>query len=487
MIGIVRPEIMVTLATAVTEAAFRALDWFYIVAVLALLLVALGLAFSKYGRLVLGAPGDKPEFSRQSWLAMLFSAGMGVGLVFWGVAEPLIHFAGAPGSDPNTLEAARRAFVITGFHWGLHAWAVYCIAALVIAYYGYRRRLPYLPGASIEHGFAGQRWVPTTAWTANLIAVLAVAFGVAGSIGMGVLQLHSGLHVVAGVPIDSPLVVVGILLALIVSYTASAATSIDKGIRILSNVNMILALSLMSFVLVTGPTATLLKAFVTGVGDYLTALPNLSFKLYPYSDDHSWQGSWTLTYFIWWIAWAPFVGVFIARISRGRTIREFVLGVLLVPTVFSLLWFTIFGGTGLDIELRGGGGIAELASSDAALALFALFDHLPMTMVLNVIAISLIFVFLVTSVDSAVFVLGMLTTGGSLNPPRRRKLAWGMIVGLLGAALALTGQIAVLRSVAIIGAIPFTFILLIQTGALLRTLLSDASPRNATAPEGDDD
>jgi glycine betaine transporter len=489
IIGIARPDLLVSASSALTGAVFRALDWFYMFAVTALLIASLALALSKYGRLRLGAPNDKPEFSTPSWLAMLFAAGMGVGLIFWGVAEPMIHYAGAPGTEPYTAAAARRAFVLTSFHWGVHAWAVYCMAALVIAYYGYRRGGSHLPGTPILRGFRG-RWVAPSAWTADLVGVLAVTFGVAGSVAMGVLQLHTGLNAVGGISIDSAAVLIAILLALVACYTASAATSISKGIKWLSNLNMTLAIVLMLFVLVAGPTAVLLKGFVSGVGDYVTSLLSLSLRLYPYEDHQAWLGSWTLTYFIWWIAWAPFVGVFIARISRGRTIREFVFGVIFAPTLFSLFWFAVFGGTALHEEIHGAGGIASLARENATVALFTLFDRLPLTTILSTIAIMLLFVFLVTSVDSATFVLGMLTSGGSSNPPRRRKLAWGVIVGLLGGALALTRDVAMLRSVAVLWAIPFTFILLVQVVALLRTVRGEGqrdppaepSPRKEQKP-----
>jgi len=259
-----------------------------------------------------------------------------------------------------------------------------------------------------------------------------------------------------------------ILVVLIIAYTASASTSLDKGIQWLSNINMALAVLLMVFVLSFGPTAHLLRGFVTAVGDYSAALVGLSLRLYPYNEGRVWLETWTLTYFLWWIAWAPFVGVFIARISRGRTIKQFVLGVLFVPTAFSLLWFSVFGGTGLDEEMNGAGGIARLVREDVSVALFSLFDRLPLSQLLSITALLLVFIFLVTSVDSATFVLGMLTTRGSLNPPTSRKLAWGLSLGALGGALMLSGNIDAVRAVAVLGALPFAFILLLQVAALLR-------------------
>jgi len=467
--GLVWPESIARAAAALTGAAFSSLDWFFMASVTAFLVFALWLAFSRYGRLKLGKPGDEPEFSTSSWLAMLFAAGMGVGLLFWGVAEPMSHYSAPPTADPATAEAARQAMVITNFHWGLHAWAIYCVGGLVLAYFGFRRGTPYLAGAPIREAFKG-RWVEPVARASDLLAVLAVAFGVAGSITFGVFQFRAGLHVVTGIPADSTGVALGLLGLLFVSYMTSAATSLDKGIRILSNVNMSLAIALLVFVLLAGPTAFLLRCFVTALGDYATSLPSLTLRLYPYQDLGSWVSSWTLTYFIWWIAWAPFVGIFIARISKGRTIREFVLGVIFAPSLFSVLWFAIFGGLGIWEETHGAGGIARMVNEDVTAALFALFDRLPLSSILSGVAVLLIFIFVVTSVDSATFVLAMLTSEGSTNPPTRRKLAWGISLAVLAAALLLAGNHEVVRAITVTGAIPFVLVLLLQVGALIRAL-----------------
>jgi glycine betaine transporter len=344
------------------------------------------------------------------------------------------------------------------------------VAALVLAYFAFRYQAPYLPGAPIRAVFGERRWAEPVARLADTVAVLAVAFGVAGSIGMGIFQLHTGLHVLWGVPLPSRLWSAGILVALVIAYITSASTSLDKGIRILSNVNVALAIALLLFVLAAGPTPHLLRGFVTSLGEYTASLVSLSLRLYPYDRGRSWLEGWTLTYFVWWIAWAPFVGVFIARISRGRTIREFLAGVLLVPSLLSILWFAVFGGTGLAEERYGQGGIAALVREDVSVALFSLFDRLPLSWLLSGTAMVLVFVFLVTSVDSATYVLGMLTSRGSLDPPTSRKLGWGISLGLLGGALMLSGNVHVVRSVAVLGALPFTFVLLLQVAALICAL-----------------
>ncbi len=476
VLGIINPDGLARMGGAITDATFRALDWFYLIIIIGFLVLSLWLAFGKYGHLKLGGDDTEPEFAYPSWLAMLFAAGMGAALLYWGVAEPVLHFTQAPGEVPGSPAAARNAIVMSLFHWGIHAWSVYSIAALVLAYFGFRRQTPYLPGAPLRNALTGW-WVEPVAWLADVLAIVAVALGVAGSIALGILQLRSGLHVVIGTPLDSTPVLIILLILVVASYMTSAATSVDKGIRILSNLNMGLAIILLGFVFLVGPTGALLRTFFTAFGDYTTQIITLSFQLYPFQDKaiSTWFRDWTVTYFIWWIAWAPFVGVFIARISRGRTIREFIMGVLLVPTLFTIFWFSIFGGMGLYEEVYGAGGLVALVQQDVNTTLFAFFDRLPFSLLLSGIGLVLIFIFVVTSVDSATFVLGMLTTNGSLNPPVRRKLTWGLTLGALGTALMFAGNPAAIKAVSIIGAIPFTFILLLQVAALLRALAEDSS------------
>ncbi len=484
--GITQPEALERGASLLTSTVFRAVDWFYMASVTAFLGIALWLAFSKYGSRRLGRDDERPEFSTISWLAMLFSAGMGAGLLFWAVAEPMSHFSSPPTGDAETARAARQAMVLANFHWGLHAWAIYCMAALALAYFRFRHGTPYLPGAPLRKAFRG-RWVEPAARAADFIAVLAVAFGVAGAMGLGIMQIHTGLSVVTGIPAGAKWVSVVILAVLFVAYMTSAATSLDKGIKWLSNINMGLAIALLLFVMFAGPTSHLLRTFVTVIGDYASGLVAISFRLYPYEDISEWLQSWTLTYLIWWIAWAPFVGVFIARISRGRTIREFILGVLLAPSAFSMLWFAVFGGTAFSLESDGRGGIARLVSEDVTVALFAVFDQLPMSSLLTALAVFLVFVFVVTSVDSATYVLSMMTSGGSMNPSRKQKLTWGVLLALLGGALLWASNIATVRAIAISGAIPFTFVLLIQVGGVLRAIVREKPGMVVKGPPPEDE
>jgi glycine betaine transporter len=479
--GVLRPDDLGNTASSLTSSALKALDWFFMAAVTGFVILCAMLAIGPYGKIKLGKDTDKPEFSLPSWMAMLFAAGMGVGLLFWGVSEPVRHFVEPAGLEPETAAAARQAMVLTCFHWGLHAWAVYAVTALVLAYFGFRKGAKYLPGEPLRWSFKG-RWVKPVGDVADIVGVLAVALGVAGSLGMGLMQIQSGLHIVTGVSGDSVWVGMAILACLVAAYMISATTGLDKGIRLLSNLNMTLAVLLLFFVLLTGSTVSLFGGFLTGLGDYASSLVGISLRLFPYQNLQEWTHRWTLTFFIFWIAWAPFVGVFIARISRGRTIREFVLGVLLVPTVFSVLWFAVFGGSGIHQELHGAGGMAALVKEDMTVALFTLFDRLPLSNLLSVTAILLIFIFLVTSADSATFVLGMLTSQGNPNPPTKRKVLWGIVLGALGAALLFTGKVESLQAVVVAGAIPFTFVILLQVAALIKELRKEPKPTPERPP-----
>jgi len=461
-------------AQSLTGFCLTHLDWFFLLSCTFFLALGLYLAFSKYGRIKLGGREDEPEFHTVSWLAMLFAAGMGAGLLFWGAAEPLMHYLNPPpGHTGQTPASARYALVVTNFHWGLHAWGIYAISGLCLGYFGFRKGLPLLASSPIQAAFGG-RLGKCSGAVADVVSVLAVVFGVTGSLGGGVLQIHAGCHSIFGTPEHSVLVAIAILVLLTAAYMTSAGTSLDKGIQILSNINIAMAVALLVFILFAGPTGFLLSAFVTSLGDYLSNLVVLSTRLFPYSGDSQWSRVWTLTYMIWWIAWAPFVGIFIARISRGRTIREFMIGVILVPTLFSVFWFAVFGGTVLHIELFGEGGLRGLMLADVEQTLFSMLDYFPLSWPLTLLTLVLIFTFLVTSADSATFVLGMMTTRGALNPPTWKKLTWGIVVALLTAStLFAEGGILVMRAIAIVGAIPFTIVMILHVLCLLKYLRSE--------------
>ncbi|HKK29157.1 MAG TPA: BCCT family transporter [Alphaproteobacteria bacterium] len=466
--GVLQPSAMTDAAMGFTTYVMTGASWFWLLLCTGLVLLSAGLAFGPYGSVRLGRDHERPEFSTGSWLAMLFAGGMGAGLLFWGVAEPVLHFDAPPGMVGGTPEAAREAMVITNLHWGLHAWSIYGVCALVIGYFSFRRGQPSLISTPIRTLFRGQTAARASA-AADVLGVVAVVFGLAGSLAMGVLQVRSGLREVFDVPATS-MTAIGVLAVLFVFYMLSASTGVDKGIKILSNINVLLALFILLFVISFGPTDFILETFVDTIGGYASRLPEMAFRLFPYEGMSGWSVSWTLTYLIWWLAWGPFVGIFIARISRGRTIREFCIGVILVPTLFSILWFAALGGSAFYIELFGPGGLSELVAADVSDALFAFFRYFPFSEFLSVIAVLLVFIFLVTSADSGTFVLSMMTTNGNLNPPIGHKFVWGILIAAITGATLFSGSVDVARAMAATGAIPFSAILMLQVIGFLRAL-----------------
>ncbi|MFO8091133.1 MAG: BCCT family transporter [Desulfatiglandaceae bacterium] len=472
--GITNPDRLAGSFINATTYILDAFDWLFMLSVTFFIVFSLLLALSDYGNLKLGKQEDEPEFGLISWLSMLFAAGMGAGLLFWGVAEPLSHYMiPPPGMSAMTPEAARWAFVMTHFHWGLHVWCIYGLFALIMGFFGFRHGYPMLAGSPFQATFKGRGGV-VVARIANIIAVLAVVFGISGALGLGVKQINAGMAEVFGTSPQSTFIMINILTILTICYLVSASTGLDKGIRFLSNLNMSIVVLVMLFVLFVGPTRFILSTFVTGLGDYLSNLPALSLKLYPFSAESEWIRSWTLTWMIWWIAWAPFVGVFIARISRGRTIRQFVVMVMLMPALFSILWFSVLGGASMYLELFGQVNLGSIVVENPSKALFALFAYFPISDILSSTVVFLVFIFLVTSADSGTFVLGMMTSEGNLNPSVFRKLFWGVIVSLItGAGLFAGGGVDLFRAIAISGAIPFTLIMIAHVFLLLRALFRE--------------
>lgn len=472
--GLIDPDTMTSAATDFTNYLLRGASWYWLLLTTGFVILAVYMALGPYGKIRLGKDNEEPEFSMASWIAMLFAGGMGAGLLFWGVAEPMYHFMGPPTMEGGTPEAAREAMVITMLHWGFHAWAIYGVCALVIAYFAFRRDAPSLISTPIRGLFKG-RTARNVSTAADVLGVLAVVFGLAGSLTMGVLQVRAGLGNVFDVEATTTVSIL-IMVVLFVSYMVSATTGVDKGIKILSNLNMVIALMIMLVVIFAGPTRFIFETFANTIGEYFSRMIEISFRLFPYEGQTGWSAGWTLIYLIWWLAWGPFVGVFIARISRGRTIREFCAGVIVVPTVFSILWFSAFGGTGIYIELFGSGGLADLVFEDTAKALFAFLGYFPAGEILSVLAIFLIFVFLVTSADSGTFVLSMMTTDGNLNPPAMHKMVWGSLVAIITVGTLLTGSVAVAKAMAVTGALPFSVILLLQIIGFMREIRTEIRP-----------
>ncbi|MEO3414118.1 BCCT family transporter [Roseovarius sp. CAU 1744] len=466
--GVISPNSMTGSAQAFTSYLLNGAGWMWLAMCSGFLLLGGYMAFGPYGHIRLGKDNEEPEFSTASWIAMLFAGGMGSGLLVWGAAEPMYHFVSPPGMEGETAEAAREALVITNLHWGLHAWSIYGCCALVIAYFTFRRNESSMISTPIKHVFKG----PTgekVGKAADILGVISVVFGLAGSLAMGALAVRSGMFYAFDTPQNNTMSMI-ILVVLFVAYMLSATTGVDKGIKILSNINMVLTVAIMLMVIYAGPTAFILETFVDSIGQYFSAIITKSFTLYPFEGLQGWTSGWTLTYLIWWLAWGPFIGIFVARISRGRTIREFIFGVVLVPTMFSMLWFAAFGGAGFYIEMYGGGGLKEIIFEDVFAALFAFLGYFPGATILAALAAALLFIFLVTSADSGTFVLSMMTTDGNLNPPIIQKMIWGVLIAVLTFSTLVTESVTVAKAMAITGAIPFAVIVLLQIVGFLREI-----------------
>lgn len=463
------------LTTANTEVV-QQLGWWYVAIVTGFVIFALWVAISPMGEIVLGKDDEEPEFGVRSWFAMLFAAGMGIGLVFWGVAEPLNHFAAPPPGSPagDEAETARTALDTTFLHWGLHAWAIYVVVGLAIAYAVHRKGRAISLRWALEPLF-GKRILGRWGDLIDIIAVVGTLCGVATSLGFGVTQLGAGLDYLGVITDGGNVLLVSLIAVITLIALISVVTGVEKGIKILSNINMGMAAVLLLLVLVLGPTVFLLSDFVTQIGSYLQNFINLSFNVRPFQEDGaSWLSSWTTYYWGWWMSWAPFVGVFIARISKGRTVRQFVTGVLLVPTLITFLWFSVLGGSAIYIEVFGNGGlVAEDGSVSTNTALFQLLDTLPIAGVLSVIAMFLIVVFFVTSSDSGSFVIAMLSEGGNLNPPIWTRVFWAVMTGVVAAVLLVAGGLGALQTTAILVAAPFSIVMVLMVIATAKALLAE--------------
>jgi choline/glycine/proline betaine transport protein len=448
----------------------RDFGWFYIVAVAMFLIFVLFLMMSRYGDVKLGPDESEPEYSYLSWFAMLFSAGMGIGLLFFGVAEPIQHYAKPPVGEGSTVESARQAMILTFFHWGVHAWAIYIVVGLALAYFAFRRGLPLTLRSGL-FPLIGKRIHGPIGHAIDIFAVLGTMFGVATSLGFGVLQVNAGFSYLFGLPVNATVQVV--LIAVITGMaTLSAGTGLDKGVKRLSELNIILAVLLLVFVLTVGSTVFLLQAFVQNIGAYLGAVVQRTFRMYAY-EPNAWLGDWTLFYWGWWISWSPFVGMFIARISRGRTIREFITGVLLVPALFTFLWMTVFGNTAIALDLSGAAPIAQTVADNMPVALFEVMEQLPFSLFASGLVTLLVITFFVTSADSGALVIDMITSGAAPNPPVWQRIFWAVCAGVVAAVLLLAGGLKALQTAALASALPFAIVMLFICYGLLRALQTE--------------
>lgn len=452
-------------------------SWFYVLTVAIILITVAFLAFSKYGDIKLGPDHSTSDYTNLSWFAMLFSAGMGIGLMFFGVAEPVMHFLNPPVGDGSTVEAARQAMRITFFHWGLHAWAIYAIVAIILAFFSYRHNLP-LTLRSALYPIIGDKIYGPIGHAVDIFAVIGTLFGVATSLGYGVLQVNTGLNYLWDIPVDTTTQVI-LILGVTALATLSVTTGLDKGIKRLSEINLLLAVGLLLFILIVGPTVFLLQAYVQNIGSYASNLLSSTFNLFAY-EKTDWIGGWTILYWAWWISWSPFVGLFIARISRGRTIREFTLGVLLVPTGFTLMWMTFFGNSAINLILAEG--ITQLGttvSNDVTVALFAFLENFPFASFTSVVATIMVIVFFVTSSDSGSMVIDMLCSNGNDDTPIWQRVYWAAGEGVIASILILAGGLAALQTMTIASALPFSIVLLVATYGLIKALRLDIAKKES--------
>ncbi|MDQ0299290.1 glycine betaine transporter [Salibacterium salarium] len=465
LVGIFAPDALENMTSNAQSFISTRFGWYYLIVVSLFVLVCLYIIVSPYGKIKLGKPDDKPEYNMATWFAMLFSAGMGIGLVFWGAAEPVYHYAtNSPTAEVGTDEAIKEAMRFTFFHWGIHAWGIYAIIALCLAYFKFRRDARGTVSSTLNTIMNTEG---TIGKIIDIIAVTATVSGVATTLGFGAVQINGGLSFMTNINNGFWTQFV-IIVVVTILFLLSASTGLDKGIRILSNTNMVIAAFLFVFVLIFGPTLYSLNIFTDTLGKYFQTLPAMSFRLAPLTDEaRDWIDNWTIFYWAWWIAWSPFVGTFIARVSKGRTLRQFTAGVLFVPSLVGFLWFSVFGGASILLESEGTAAISELATEES---LFGVFEHYPFGIIMSILAIGLIGTFFITSADSATFVLGMQTSDGSLNPTKKVKFIWGILLSATAVILLYSGGLQALENTMIVAAFPFSVIILLMILALFKAL-----------------
>jgi choline/glycine/proline betaine transport protein len=459
--------------------ASRNVGWYYLLAMTVYLVFVVGVALSGYGQVKLGADHDEPEFSYLSWAGMLFAAGISITLFFFCVSEPLTHYLQPPQGGVGGGEAgARQAMQLLFLHWGLHGWGVFALAAMALAYFAYRHNLP-LALRSALYPLIGKRINGPIGYTVDALGIVATVFGIGADMGFGVLHLNAGLNVLLPIP-HAPWVQVALIALMMGAAIIVAVSGVEKGVRWMSDINMLLAIALLLFMLFAGPTQYLLSTLMQNLGDYLGNVVGKSFDVYAYGGRADWLGNWTVFYWAWWIGWAPFVGLFIARISRGRTIREFVFGVLLIPLGFTLAWLSIFGNSALDQVLHHGQQqLAQLAVDDPPTVLYALLDGYPWSRTVIAVTVLVSFIFFVTSADSGAVVLSTLSSHGGApedDGPRWLRVFWGTVIAVLTAGLLLAGSIDALKSAVVLASLPFSAVLLLMMWGLTRAF-SDESHR----------
>lgn len=473
---IISPDAFELLTKQMNQWITDSFSWFYVLSVAIFLIILIFIALSDMGKIKLGPDHSQPDYRNGSWFAMLFTAGMGIGLMFFGVAEPVMHYVSPPSGNAQTVEAAQQAVRITFFHWGLHAWAIYALVGLSLAYFSFRYNLP-LKVRSGLYPIIGERIYGPLGDGVDTFATIGTIFGVATTLGFGVTQINSGLSYLFGWESS---ISTQIILIIFVSALASLSVflGLDKGVKRLSELNIILVLILLAFVFFASSSIYILQTTIQNAGHYISNLFNMTFNLYAYQPN-GWIGGWTIMYWAWWISWSPFVGMFIARVSRGRTIREFIVGVLLIPTGFTIIWMGFMGNAALfSIMEQGHVGLITAVQKDSSVALFEFLSYLPFANISSVVATVLVILFFVTSADSGALVIDFLTAK-SENSPAWQRLFWTVLIAILSIILLMVGGLGALQSATIMSALPFTFIMLLLCWGLLKALRLDVIKMNA--------
>ena len=472
LFGVFFTETAAATFSAVQAFIAKNFGWVYVLGVSFLVAFVVWLFFSPFGKIRLGGDDVRPEFSYFAWFTMLFSAGMGIGLVFWSIGEPMMHYLSPPLAEGQTPEAMAEAMRMTFFHWGFHPWAIYIVFGLSIAYFHFRHGLPLAP-RSMLYPIIGNRFRGMPGHLLDMMCVVGTLFGVATSLGFGAMQINSGLSEYIDVP-QSTQVQILIIAGITLIATISVVSGIEKGIRLLSEFNMILAGLMLLFIFAVGPTLFQIKLFATSLGGYLQHFVETSLWM-DLRPDNTWQTGWTIFYWGWWVSWSPFVGIFSARMSKGRTLREFVVSVLMVPTLLTFVWMSIFGGTGLHIEIHGAGGIADVVNEDVALALHAVLNQLPWAAVTSGVGTLLVIVFFITSSDSGSLVIDMVTSGGHPDPPTAQRVFWAVSEGAVASVLLYAGGLAALQTASIAVGLPLMFFLIFVCYGLYKALKVDVA------------
>ena len=480
LVGVLFQDALTTVVGDILSWVLENLGWLFVLSTGGFLIFVAYLALSPYGRLRLGSDTDRPEFRTTSWIAMMFSAGMGIGLMFFGVAEPISHLAAPPLglAKPNSEAAAATAMEWTYFHWALHAWALYAVVGLALGYFCFRKGLPNLISSAF-YPLLGDRVKGPIGKAIDILAIFATMFGSATSLGLGALQINSGLNFVWDVEQSTGLAVV-IIAVLTLLFVLSAVSGVGKGVQFLSNFNMLVAVALLLFILLVGPTVYIFGTLVSSTGDYLGGLIGRSFQTGVFGGSE-WLGSWTIFYWVWWISWTPFVGTFLARISKGRTIREFVIGVLVIPSGVSVVWFAILGGSAINLQLTGQADLVDTVAKPEV-ALFTLLEQFPLAELTSIIVIVLVAVFFVSGADAASIVMGMLTCRGVLEPPRAIVAFWGVAMGGVAITLLLAGGLETLQQAAIVAGAPFALVMIGLAYSFFKALRSEAVPAREPSP-----